>query len=429
MDKKFYRNIEDVLRRIDASRSAEDMLRETLREIVAVCAEQYGIESGRLYREQDDRFTLIESVGEYGESITGLTVPRDYPVITELLQHRLVMISPESPGFDPEIEYRFSHFNYAAVLVGETPSYIMSFGIRRGDDDGDLHFILETIRTAVGLKLRQSSLENQLRQAQQIQQSLLPRRLPELPGFDLAALSIPAEEVGGDVYDAQEVEAGVLCLSIADASGHGLPAALQARDVVTGLRMGMTEEHKISTTVQKLNRVIHQSGLVSRFVSLFYGELEETGSLSFVNGGHCPPLLFSTAGEVFELPGNGPVLGPLPDAVYRRSFANIHPGEVLVMFTDGLVERKRRDPDADPPDVEEFGVNRVITIVQAHLHQSAAEIVAALIESVRIFGSGAPWEDDVTVFVVRRLTKQEYSPKSVLDAVSRRTVPLHQVGD
>ena len=70
MDKKFYRNIEDVLRGIDASRSAEDMLRETLRQIVAVCAEQYGSESGRLYREQDDQFTLIESVGEYGESIT-----------------------------------------------------------------------------------------------------------------------------------------------------------------------------------------------------------------------------------------------------------------------------------------------------------------------------------------------------------------------
>jgi len=429
VDKKFYRNIEDVLRRIDASRSAEDMLRETLREIVAVCAEQYGIESGRLYREQDDQFTLIESVGEYGESITGLAVSREYPVIKELLQHRLVMISPESPGFDPEIEYRFSHFNYAAVLVGESPAYILSFGIRRGDDDGDLHFILETIRTAVGLKLRQSSLENQLRQAQQIQQSLLPRRLPELPGFDLAALSIPADEVGGDVYDAQEVEVGVLCLSIADASGHGLPAALQARDVVTGLRMGMTEEHKISTTVQKLNRVIHQSGLVSRFVSLFYGELEETGSLSFVNGGHCPPLLFSTAGEVFELPGNGPVLGPLPDAVYRRSFANIHPGEVLVMFTDGLLERKRRDPDADPPDVEEYGVGRIIATVQAHVHRSAAEIVAALMESVRLFGAGAPWEDDVTVFVVRRLTKREYSPKSVLDAVSRRTSPLQQVGD
>ncbi|MBK9302326.1 MAG: PP2C family protein-serine/threonine phosphatase [bacterium] len=431
MDKKFYRNIEDVLRGIDASRSAEDMLRETLRQIVAVCAEQYGIESGRLYREQDDQFTLIESVGEYGESITGLTVSRDYPVVQDLLQRRLVMISPDSPGFDPEIEYRFSHFNYAAVLVGEAPAYILSFGIRRGggDDDGDLHFILETIRTAVGLKLRQSSLENQLRQAQQIQQSLLPRRLPELPGFDLAALSIPAEEVGGDVYDAQEVEAGVLCLSIADASGHGLPAALQARDVVTGLRMGMTEEHKISTTVQKLNRVIHQSGLVSRFVSLFYGELEETGSLSFVNGGHCPPLLFSTAGEVFELPSNGPVLGPLPDATYRRSFANIHPGEVLVMFTDGLIERKRRDPDADPPDVEEYGVGRVIATVQAHLHRDAAEIVAALIESVRVFGSNASWEDDVTVFVVRRLTKREYSPKSVLDAVSRRTSPLQQVGD
>jgi sigma-B regulation protein RsbU (phosphoserine phosphatase) len=412
MVKQIYRDMEEILRRIDDAGDTEAMLRETLREIVTSCADEYGIESGRLYREDEDVFTLIESVGEFGAAITGKTVPKDYPLLKSLRRERLALITPDTPGFDPELESQFTEHDYAAVMVGEDPAYIMSFGIRKHDDAGDLQFILQTIRTSVGLKLRQGNLESKLRQARQIQQSLLPRQLPELEGFELSAISVTADEVGGDVYDAQPVEDGVISLTVGDASGHGLPAALQVRDVVTGLRMGAAEQHKISTTVQQLNRVIHQSGLVSRFVSLFYGELEETGNLAFVNGGHCPPLLFAADGRVFELPSNGPVLGPLQGAVYKRSFANIRPGEILLMYTDGLVERER--PGAPG---EQFGIENVIALVQSLADKSAKEIVLALLEAVRDFGGGAPWADDVTIFVVRRMAADEFAPKSDIYSV------------
>ncbi len=425
MVKKIYRNMEDVLRRIDSSSGAEDMMREILREIVENWTES-GIESGRLYREGEGEYTLIDSVGEFGDTITGKTVSKSYPLMRELVQERIVMITPETPGFDPDLEAQFSHFDIAAVMVGVEPAYIMSFGIRKQDDVDDLHLILQTIRTSVGLKLRQGNLESKLRQARQIQQSLLPRTLPELPGFEFAAVSIPAEEVGGDVYDAQFVEDGVISLALGDASGHGLPAALQARDVITGLRMGAAEQRKISTTMQQLNRVIHQSGLVSRFVSLFYGELEETGNLSFVNGGHCPPLLFAADGRVFELPSNGPVLGPLNDAVYKRSFANIRPGEVLVMFSDGLIERE------DVPDSDnEFGNERLVALVQGMLNEPAEEIVARLLQTVRAYGHDAPWSDDVTVFVVKRKPADEFEPKSDLYTVTptRRSPQVRLVSE
>ncbi|MBU0742923.1 PP2C family protein-serine/threonine phosphatase [bacterium] len=426
MDKKIYRNMEEILRRIDASGGVEEMLREILRRIVGVWADDYGIESGRLYREGEDEYELIESVGEYGDAITGKTVPKSYALLRELERQRAVRITPETPGYDPDFEAQFSHFDNAAVIVGGAPAYIMSFGIRRQEDSGDLNFILQTIRTSVGLKLRQSNLESMLRQAQQIQQSLLPRNLPELPGFELAATSVPAEEVGGDVYDAQTVEDGVISLTVGDASGHGLPAALQARDLITGLRMGAADQHKISTTVQQLNRVIHQSGLVSRFISLFYGELEETGNLSFVNGGHCPPLLFATDGRVFELPSNGPVLGPLPDASYLRSFAYIRPGEILLMFTDGLIERERPAGDR-----EQFGIGRLMSRVQELRDEPADAIVSGLLDTVRTFGGDAPWADDVTVFVVRRKPAAEFEPKSDLYSVSanRRSPQVRLVKD
>jgi serine phosphatase RsbU (regulator of sigma subunit) len=425
MAKQIYRNMEDVLRRIDASSGAEDMLREILREIVENWSES-GIESGRLYREGDGEYTLISSVGEFGDAITGKTVSKAYPLMRELVRERIVMITPETPGFDPDLEAQFSEFDNAAVMVGSEPTYILSFGIHQQDDVDDLHLILQTIRTSVGLKLRQGNLESKLNEARHIQQSLLPRTLPELPGFEFAAASIPAEEVGGDVYDAQFVEDGVISLALGDASGHGLPAALQARDVITGLRMGAADQHKISTTMQQLNRVIHQSGLVSRFVSLFYGELEETGNLSFVNGGHCPPLLFAADGRVFELPSNGPVLGPLNDAVYKRSFANIRPGEVLVMFSDGLIERETVLDDGN-----EFGNERLVAAVQEMLEEPAAEIVARLLQTVRAYGQDAPWSDDVTVFVVKRKTADEYEPKSDLYTVAetRRSQQVRLVSE
>jgi sigma-B regulation protein RsbU (phosphoserine phosphatase) len=416
--KKFYRSVEEIFRQIDDGDDTEQTLRQILHRLVEDSADEYGIESGRLYRERTDDFLLIESVGEYGESIEGKTVSKSYAVLDQLRTARVLTIGPDAPGYDPATEDQFSRFDSAAVLVGESPSYILSFGIRRSDESGNLHFILETLRTTVGLKLRQRGLEDQLRQARQIQMSLLPRSLPKLPGFEFAARSIPAEEVGGDVYDMQTVEDGVLSITIGDASGHGLPAALQARDVMTGLRMGAAEEHKISTTVQKLNRVIHQSGLVSRFVSLFYAELEETGSLSFVNGGHCPPLLFGVSGRTFELPSNGPVLGPLPDAVYRRSFAQVEPGELLILFTDGLIERVRPQDDKEA-ESDEFGVDRLAVCALARRHLTAQQILDGILEDVFAYGDGAPWADDVTLMIVRRLSREEYEPKTVLDTVQR----------
>jgi sigma-B regulation protein RsbU (phosphoserine phosphatase) len=432
--KKLYRDIEKLLRQIDNSTGTEDMLRMTVRRIVETCAQVYGIESGRLNREQPHEYLLIESIGGHGSRIVGKTVSKDYPVVQTLEREFVVMISRDYPGFDPELEAQFSTLDYAAILVDSTPAYILSFGVRRTELDEaeeNLHLILETIRTAVGLKLRQSVLENQLRQAQTIQLSLLPRELPKLAGFELAAATFPAEEVGGDIYDAQTMETGTITVAVADASGHGLPAALQARDVITGLRMGVARDFKITATIRRLNKVINASGLSSRFVSLFYAEIEETGNVIYVNCGHCPPLIVNPEGAVFELPSNGPVLGPLPDMAYRRSFAQLRPGEVLLIYSDGLTERKRRQPpatsDAAPAELEpetateaeheEFGTERLIRIASEHAHRPARDLLAAILTEVRDFGAGEPWEDDATLLVVRRLPAHEFKPKRTLGTV------------
>jgi phosphoserine phosphatase RsbU/P len=403
LHKKFYRTLEHLLRDIDASSGDEQMLHTVVQLLVSSEAAQlFGIASGRVYRERALDFVLIESVGEYGEAIEGKTVSKDYALIQHLLQHRLWVFRPDTPGYDAALEAQFSHLSNAAIVVGQNPSYIISFSVENDDRD-DLLIMLEAIRAAIGLKLRQSTLEGQMRQAQAIQLSLLPQHLPELAGFDIAARTVPADEVGGDVYDVQPLEPGMLGILIADASGHGLPAALQARDVIVGMRMGQAHNEKITAQVERLNRVVHQTILVSRFITMFYAELEDTGNLTYVNAGHNPPLLLTPAGEAYELQTSGPVLGPLPETVYRRCYMTLRPGEMLVLFTDGVIERPAPGEEADDEnEAVEFGLENLVRLCLESRHLDAAGVVERILRAVRSFGGATPLQDDVTVMVIKR---------------------------
>jgi sigma-B regulation protein RsbU (phosphoserine phosphatase) len=416
--KRLYRTVERLLETIDDSSGGEAMLREVLRLLVYnPAAETLGILSGRLYREQKLDYCLIDSVGGLGDALAGKTVSKDYQVVRDIERRRLWVISPQSPGFDPVVEAQFGDTDSAAILVGRDPNYILSLSIRHHGSEEDLLVLLETIRAAVGLKLRMQALASQMRQARSIQHSLLPGRMPQLPGFDMAAISLPADEVGGDVYDVQEVEPGTIGFMLADASGHGLPAALQARDVVVGMRMGQARGEKINATVSRLNRVINQGGLASRFISLFYGELESTGSLVYVNGGHCPPLLASASGQVRELMTCGPVLGPLPEAVYKRGYVTMEPGDVLLAFTDGVTERLDPTAPGGEDDMHEFGRDRLARLLLDHREDDAETIANAVIEAVRAFGVDAPLADDVSLLVIRRLAATAYPPVGGLATV------------
>lgn len=403
MHKTFYRSLEHLLRNIDASEGDEQMLITVVEELVnGSDADLFGIASGRVYRERTLEFTLIKSVGEYGEAIEGKAVGKDYPPLQHLLERRLWVFRPDSPGYDPHLESQFSHLNNATIVVGRNPSYILSFSVD-SDDADELLIMLQAIRAAIGLKLRQGTLENQLRQAQAIQLSLLPHHLPPLTGFDIAASTVPAEEVGGDVYDLQPLEPGMLGLLLADASGHGLPAALLARDVIVGMRMGQSHNEKIASQVQRLNQVVHHTLLTSRFITLFYAEIEDTGNVTYVNAGHCPPLLITGPGDAYELQVSGPVLGPLPDAVYRRYYMTLRPGEMLVLFTDGVIERPAPGNEADDEQEGiEFGRDNLIRVCLEHQDANAATVVEAVLNAVREFGGDAPLEDDVTVVVLKR---------------------------
>jgi sigma-B regulation protein RsbU (phosphoserine phosphatase) len=212
--------------------------------------------------------------------------------------------------------------------------------------------------------------------------------------------SEPMETVGGDFYDYIPVTDKILGLAIADVSGHGLPAALQVRDIYMGLRMGLARDFKIVRTVERMNRIIHRSTLTSRFVSMFYGELELNGVFIYVNAGHPPPFHLAADGTVTHLEAGGPVLGPLSEASYERGFVIMKPGDMLVFYTDGILETLGRSTPADGGPLEEYGLERLLAVARTHPGKASQAVAEAVFADVEAWSRGAPADDDRTVMIV-----------------------------
>ena len=251
------------------------------------------------------------------------------------------------------------------------------------------------MRHALNLKLQQLRVTGILEESRSIQESMLPSSPPRFEGYEIDGRTLPAELVSGDLFDYLPVSEGTLGLAIADSSGHGLPAALLARDVVTGLRMMAGAEAQIAPTVERLNRVVHRAALSSKFVSLFYGHLRRDGTLEYCNAGHNPPLLVH--GRSFrELDRGGSVLGPIPSARYESASVGLTAGDRLVMFTDGVLER-------ESPDQEPYGLLRLRALLAESAGASAHDTVNDILAAASGHGRGSPLGDDMTVVVVRRL--------------------------
>jgi serine phosphatase RsbU (regulator of sigma subunit) len=279
-------------------------------------------------------------------------------------------------------------------LLGARSEWLAVFRLSQPPEEG-LALLLQMARLAVQQRFLEMGWTGLLDRTREIQRSLLPDPLPDLPGFDLAARSESAEEVGGDVFDAIRLSPEALGLMIADASGHGLPAALEARDVVVGLRMGVARHLKIHATIERLNIILCASTLSSRFVSLVYGELDSSGSFEYVNAGHPAPVVLSQGGTI-RLPESGRVLGVSPDSRYRVGRAEIPPAGLLLLFTDGVVE-------CPSPAGEEFGIERILAIASFLSQSTCAQVCAAVFDALAEHSAGLPLPDDASLVVAKRL--------------------------
>ncbi len=391
--------LKNVEKTLEAIEGGEDVLVTIVKvgeAIVRNFQNELGILGGRLYVRHENQYVLERGFGRSRRVQTGISVSAEYGPIRRAEEDGMALADLEDPSIDKEFERSLGVSRFAAVSFGEE-RFLLSFDVHPKAREEDLLLALGIIRTVVDSKVRTERLEGLLQDARRIQQSILPRAIPQVGDFELSGLSVPAEAVGGDFYDFIPLGDLSFGAAIADASGHGLLAALLVRDIYVGLRMGIGSDFKIARTIERLNRILNKSRLTTKFVSLFYGEFETNGDVVYVNAGHPSPLHLETAtGTFHELASTGMVLGPAPDAVYSRRATHMEPGDVVLLYTDGVVE-------AHDSKGREFGVARLKKLLHEARRESAREVVQRVINAARSWSHGAPTEDDMTAVAIRRV--------------------------
>ena len=391
--KFLFRRVEKAIEAIERAADPSATIMQTATTVIEQFSEVLGVRGGRLYVHRDGGYELTRTFGDVPAIAPGLFIPEDYPPIERVVDEGVAVMDLSAPGVDAELEKKLGADRFAAIAVGDD-EYILAFSVDPAAPEDDLIASLGILRLAVDQKLRQDRYVSALQEARRIQMSILPKRALRRGELEVAGFTTPAELVGGDYFDFIPVSDRILGIAIADASGHGLPAALQVRDVYTGLRMAVERDFKIVRTVERLNRIIHESRLTTRFVSLFYGEIEDNGSIMYVNAGHPHPLHFHGT-SVTPLIQTGLVLGPTPNATYARGYRSFAPGDALLLYTDGMVE-------AHGKDGEEFGTGRLSRAFLEMRERPCDEIARELVRIVRQWAGGGEPEDDMTVVVMKR---------------------------
>lgn len=242
-------------------------------------------------------------------------------------------------------------------------------------------------------KLEEISVD--MRAASEIQHKLQPERIPPVEGVEIAGLQVPCKEIGGDYYDVIPLEGGQVALLIADVSGKGVSAALLMSNLQSSVRSLARQPLSAKEMVEHLNRAACEVFSAGQFVTLFYGVLDPRGrSLAYCNAGHLSPLLSRADGTVARLERGGLPLGIFEAAAWDQSVVALAPGDLLVMYTDGLTEAARRRTR------ELLGEERVTGYLAAHAAEGAEAFNRGILEWARRF-AGYVLDDDITLLTVR----------------------------
>jgi serine phosphatase RsbU (regulator of sigma subunit) len=240
-------------------------------------------------------------------------------------------------------------------------------------------------------------LESELRIARQVMEALMPAGPPTVKNFQIAGTMIPSAEVGGDYYDFIDVADGRTGIVIADVSGKGIPAALIMATFRAYLHALLGNDFALRSVFHRLNELLLRSLEERHFVTAFYGELDREGRRMFyLNAGHNPPLFVRPGEPVRLLTTGGIPLGVLKRARYSEDIVYFSPGDVLILYTDGVTE-------AENAMGEPYGLHRLETLVRENLSQDADALCTTIMDDVRRHEADGKRSDDVTLIVIRAL--------------------------
>src|SRR3984957_5183314 len=263
------------------------------------------------------------------------------------------------------------------------------------------------LTSAIGIEIgRREKLNREIEIAREVQERLFPQHLPEIAGLDYFGRCRTALGVGGDYYDFLALPDGKLGVALGDVSGKGIAAALTMASLQASLRAdAMRAGNDIAGFITRVNAMLYDASTEDRYATLFYAQYDPaTHRLSYVNAGHCPPILLRSAAKNGPKNGiverldqaGGTVVGLILECAYEQAEVSLSPGDLLVIYTDGFSE-------AMNPHLEEWGEHRLIGAIVGCDGLPAKDSITKIMQAADAFASGAPQSDDMTLVILRAL--------------------------
>ena len=416
------RAVLDLARTLQSSFSLEDVLVQVVDTALAVTGSERGF---LLLKAGDDLETRVARHRRgHKLPLDELRVPR--AVIHRALQHRreLLFMNFDSSAVGTTAEHTVADLELRSVVCvplvriragqGDTTSLLttgaetvgvlyLDSRLAAADMAGGNRELLQTLAMEASTVLENARLleeerakqrmEEELKVARDIQQSLLPRTLPSAGWLRAAGSSVASAQVGGDYYDVIAVNERCWGAVVADVSGKGVSSALLAALLQGALIPASDHADVLARRMERLNAFLLDRTGGEKYATVFYCLLDQSGRLDYVNAAHCPPIVVRPNGETTELAATGVPVGLLEGSKYELAGRQLSPGEKIVIYTDGVTE-------AQDARGAFFGRKRLFDLVRTHAAASSTELHDAIQGAVSDFTEGAPQSDDITLVVL-----------------------------
>ena len=395
MARIFERKLFDLIENISKAQRHGSFVRALAEGLQREFASQLGLVAAAEFHPQGNRYELVFSVGEPLWSLV------DYSLAGRSVQRRLTdQLWWVQRGLKHETGGETQWYDLLLIPIGHDLKHIMAMltvslaGDEGQEREAQFHVLGQLIRLFVDRHHQQERLKEILTLAREQQLSLLQRELPSLPGYQVAGVSIPAEEVGGDYFQVIPLSRRAFAAAVADAKGKGFEAAVLVTALHAALRVVNEEPFKIAHKVALLNRSLAEKGEIRNLVTLFYGEFEEEGRVIYVNCSH-PPALVIRPDAIEELQVGGFFLGLDYRTEYRIGVCELHAGDLIVVYSDGWSELfNERNEELGPEGLKE--------IVRGCHGMHPRDVVERIQRACDEFRGAMPYHDDRTLLIIRK---------------------------
>lgn len=406
--KRLYRTIETVASK--RFENEDELLTDVLNQIVE--DNEINITGGRIWLldPADESYRLIFQTGQVDKIEDGFALKlKDNPTFARIINERTVLSKETNETLKEKGILRYSATGIGEkIKIGDDPYYKYLFAVNAGEIDKKLLYTLNIVATVLTSKLYERKLKDtqknliaDIDKAKMLQRSILPDHQFKFHKYELFGVTIPAETISGDFFDYIPIgsDESRLGITVGDAASKGLAAAAEAMYISGAIRMACTFEIKISPLMNRMNNLVHKIFKDDRFASMFYCELsnDDNGLCLYANAGHNWPLFYKYSTKKIQyLKSTGPLLGPAPKQRFDTASINFDDGDILVIYSDGIVEAANHMYDF-------YEEKRLEAVIKKNFKKNPREITYAILDDVLKFSTmDSRYQDDKTIVVIKR---------------------------